>query len=180
MEKHLVKFVDATEEHLQLIYNWRNQQFIRELMFNSDILEWENHAKWFRGVLKDEQKYVKILYYNDVPYGLANFQMTDSLSNVGEWGFYIGEQKAPKGMGTVLAYKMLEFLFEQLNIRKVCAQVIDYNEVSLHFHKKIGFSNEGMLRKHIIKNGKYYDIYIFSIFKDEWLNKKNELENLFN
>lgn len=179
MEKHLIEFIDASNVHLELIYRWRNQEFIRKVMYNSDPLKWNNHVKWFNSFLQNEQKYLKILYYGGVPYGLANFQVTDVNANVGTWGFYIGDERAPKGMGTILAYKMLEYLFEKLNIRKVCAEVIDYNEISLHFHKKIGFVQEGILRKHILKNGNYCDVYIFSIFKEEWLKRKSELEKIF-
>lgn len=179
MDKDLIKFVDATEVHVELIYNWRNQPFIREVMYDSEPIKWENHLNWFQNILTNEQKVVKILYYKEIPYGLANFQMTDASANVGEWGFYIGEQQAPKGMGTVLAYEMLEFLFKELNVRKVCAKVIDYNEVSLHFHKKVGFIQEGVLRKHILKNERYCDVHVFSIFKEEWLKRKIALEKIY-
>lgn len=179
LDKQLIKLINATEEHIKLIYNWRNQQFIREVMYNSELIKWENHLNWFHSVLTNNQKYLKILYYNNIPYGLANFQMTNANANVGEWGFYIGEKESPKGMGTVLAYKMLEFLFEELNVRKVCAEVIDFNETSLHFHKKVGFIQEGVLRKHILKNNRYSDVYVFSIFKEEWLKRKIELEKMF-
>ncbi|OCS89628.1 UDP-4-amino-4,6-dideoxy-N-acetyl-beta-L-altrosamine N-acetyltransferase [Caryophanon latum] len=178
IRKQQVEFVDATKEHMQLIYKWRNQLFIREVMYNSEHLQWEYHIKWFENNLIDDQVYMKILYYEGMPYGLANFRLTDNQSNLGEWGFYIGVKEAPKGMGMLLGYYMLQFLFEEVMIRKVCAEVIDYNERSLHFHKKVGFTQDGLLRKHILKNGEYCDIYLFSIFKDEWLKMKSELEKM--
>lgn len=178
MQKHLIQFVDATEEHTELIYTWRNKESIRKVMYNSEPLQWEKHVNWFQNALLNDQIYIKILYYDNVPYGVANFRIIDAESKTGEWGFYIGEKEAPKGIGTVLAYSILQFLFEEVMIRKVCAEVIDYNERSLHFHKKVGFTQDGLLRKHILKNGEYCDIYLFSIFKDEWLKMKSELEKI--
>ena len=174
-----MKLVDVAEEHIELIFKWRNKSFIRAVMYNSEPIVWENHVAWFQSVLESDTKYLKILYYNQIPYGVANFALKDLESNVGEWGFYIGEQNAPKGMGTALAYKMLGFLFEEANVRKVCAEVIDFNERSIHFHGKVGFQQDGVLRKHIFKNNHYCDIYLFSYFQDEWREKKQQLEKLF-
>jgi len=176
MEQRLVEFVDATEGHLKLIYNWRNQSFIREVMYDSEPLKWDNHVDWFRSVINDDRKYVKILYYNDIPYGLANFQMTDALASIGEWGFYIGEREAPKGMGKLLAYCMLNFLFEDVKVKKVCAEVISFNDTSLKFHQKVGFKLEGILRQHFSKNGEYYNIHVFGLLQDEWNGNKITLE----
>lgn len=181
MKQHLSDFIDMTNEHIELVYRWRNQPHIREVMYNSNLLDWNDHLQWFNSISNDNTKVVKILYYNDVPFGVANFKFTNSQSNVGEWGFYIGEKDAPKGMGKLLAYKMLCYLFEELKVRKICAEVLDYNQISLKFHEKVGFIQEGILRKHIIKYNNYCDVYLFSIFADEWIQKKRQLEKeLFN
>lgn len=168
MQKEKLMLMDLTKNHLEQIFNWRNQPFIRDVMFNSELIQWENHIKWFESILQNENKIFKVLYYDDVPYGVANFSITDLNNSVGEWGFYIGDKNAPKGMGKALAYMILNFLFEEQCVRKVCAEVLDYNLVSLKFHEKIGFKPEGLLRKQIYKNNRFCDIYLFSIFKEEW------------
>ena len=181
MQKHHIKFVDASKEHMELIYHWRNDSFIRNVMYNSEVIKWEKHVQWFQSAIKDETRFIKILYYKNTPCGVANFKITNKDFNIGEWGFYIGEKNAPKGIGKILAYKMLSYLFEDLKIRKVCAEVLDYNEVSLNFHLKVGFQQEGILREQIIKNNKYCDVYLFGFLSKEWSDKKKELEKgLFN
>ena len=176
MQLKRIKFVDVSTEHIELIYHWRNEPFIREVMYNSEIIQWENHQQWFQKALNDEKKVMKILYYDNSPYGFANFHYTNVKANSGEWGFYIGNPYAPKGMGKLLAYEMLNFLFNEFKVRKVCAEVIDFNEKSLRFHEKVGFKKEGVLRKHILKNECYCDIHLFSIFYDEWTSCKLILE----
>lgn len=181
MNRELVKLVNVTEEHKQMIYNWRNQNHIRKVMYHSDFISWESHSTWIKNILKEENRILKVLYYNQIPYGIANFYKLDEKASVGEWGFYIGEKSAPKGMGKLLAYSMLNFLFEEQGIRKVCAEVIEFNDISLNFHKKIGFTLDGVLRQHILKEARYQDVYLFSIFYDEWLKQRLQLEyELFN
>lgn len=176
MKRNLVRFIEATPKHLEIIYKWRNDPLIRRVMYNSNLLKWEDHVKWFQMLQTDEEKVLRILYYDGIPYGVANFRVLNKESGVGEWGFYIGEKNAPKGMGKALAYMMLNFLFDNMKIHKVCAEVLDYNTISLNFHEKIGFEKEGVLRKHILKDGRYCDIHLFSILKNEWVNQKLILE----
>lgn len=181
MQKGLIKFIDATEEHIDIIFKWRNEPFIREVMYNSDLLQWENHMDWFNLLLNDNSRLLKILYYDNIPYGSANFRLIDKESKVGEWGFYIGEKNAPKGMGTILAYMMLTFLFEDMKVRKICAEVLDFNTISLRFHEKVGFQKDGVLREHIFKNDRYCDIHLYSIFIEDWKQSRLILEReLFN
>lgn len=179
MNKDSINFRDVTSEHIEIIYNWRNELSIRKVMYNSDFLKWEEHINWFESLLKDDSRFMKILYYEDIPYGIANFYYSDCKANVGNWGFYIGDKNAPKGMGKVLAYAMLEFLFYELNVRKVSGEVLEFNSISINFHEKIGFTKEGVLRKHILKNEQFYDVYLYSIFKNEWEEKKVDVEKIF-
>lgn len=176
MKEELVKLVDATNDHIELIYKWRNQDFIRKVMYQSNKLEWDNHVEWIHSVFQDDKRFLKVLYYDDVPYGIANFHITDNQASVGQWGFYIAEKNAPKGMGKILAYKMLCYLFDEIKVRKICAEVLAFNEISLNFHEKIGFTQEGVLRQHILKENQHHDVYLYSILKHEWLKAKTYLE----
>ena len=178
MTKQL-ELIDVNPSHIDLLYNWRNQDHIREVMFDSREIAYYNHKKWFSSVLENENVYYKVLTVDHVPYGVANFHYTNKNDRIGYWGFYIGEVKAPKGMGTILCTKMLDFLFWELNVHKVCAEVLAFNERSLGFHEKMGFKKEGILKEHTFKDNKYIDVHLYGIFKSEWtlkkslLNKKN-------
>lgn len=181
MIRNNLKLKDLAEEHLELVFNWRNETFIRNVMFDSNLIKWENHIKWFNTVRQANNKICKVFYYDEIPLGVANFQFTDALRNSGEWGFYLGERDTPKGMGKALAYTMLNFLFEEIGIEEVRAKVLDYNEVSLKFHEKVGFKQEDILKGDIYKDNKLYDIYTYRLLEEEWLQARKILEQeLFN
>lgn len=168
MTKQQIELIDVNLSHLDLLYNWRNQHHIREVMYDSQEIAYSNHQKWFSGILENEDVYYKVLIVNHVPYGVANFHYTNKKDRVGEWGFYIGELQAPKGMGTVLCTKMLDFLFFELNVRKICAEVLGFNDKSLKFHEKMGFKKEGILKEHIYKDDMYIDIHLYGLFQKQW------------
>jgi len=52
-----------------------------------------------------------------------------------------------------------------LNLNKITLEVIETNHNALKLYRKIGFIEEGRLRKHYYSDGKYFDIIILSIFK---------------
>lgn len=164
------------DAHTQgLIREWRNQSFIRLMMFSQDIISEESHKQWLASIKNNPQKYVKIFFYDEVPLGVVTFnKVNDALF---EWGFYIGEQSAPKGMGTILGVVALDYYFSKVNSHKLCAEVLSYNEKSLAFHEKLGFVSEGILRKHYQQKNDFYDVHLFGIFKDEWVKKRAFLLN---
>lgn len=163
-----ISLKNIEEKDLELILQWRNQDHIRKVMFNSNIITMEQHINWYKNLKQKENSLSKIFYFDDIPYGVLNITNINKLNNTCEWGFYIGDSKTPHGMGTVLGYASLNYLFDVLNLRKVCGEVIENNKKSRNFHEKLGFKNDGILRKHIFKENDYADIYIYSIFDKEW------------
>ncbi|GAE92675.1 hypothetical protein JCM21714_1686 [Gracilibacillus boraciitolerans JCM 21714] len=63
----------------------------------------------------------------------------------------------------------------QLGIRKICAEVIETNLASLHFHQKLGFKIEGRFKQHIQKDKKLYDVITLALFQDEWESRNGGL-----
>ncbi|MEK4173671.1 UDP-4-amino-4,6-dideoxy-N-acetyl-beta-L-altrosamine N-acetyltransferase [Lysinibacillus sp. FSL L8-0312] len=174
---------DIVIDDLEKILAWRNQEHIRCVMYNRDIILWQQHLIWFNELKNNKYKLSKIFSINNDDYGVININNIDRYSNRCTWGFYIGEQKSPKGTGLLLGYTTLEFIFKELKFRKLCAEVIESNKISRSFHEKLGFKLDGTLRKHLKLNEDYQDIYMYSLFAEEWEEKriglKLELEERF-
>ena len=66
--------------------------------------------------------------------------------------------------------KILEFAFNELNLRKIYSEVIDYNKRSIAYSEKCGYKIEACLPKHYYKKGKYWDKIILSIYRKNWRN----------
>lgn len=165
-ERAILKDID--ENDLSLLLNWRNQEAIREVMFNSNTISWEQHNQWFNKLQNDDSAKSKLFYFDNIPYGVLNITQIDPVSNTCEWGFYIGSPTAQKGMGTILGYTALNFIFQELYIRKLSAQVFDFNDKSIKFHEKMGFTQEGKLRAHVMKDGQCIDVFLYGLLSSEW------------
>lgn len=168
---------------LDKIFKWRNQEHIRNVMLNNNEISWDEHINWYINLQENKNKLSKIFIIEEMEYGVLNVNITDKEANTCTWGFYIGENSSLKGAGLLLGYTSLEFIFKGLEIRKLCAEVIGTNEISRNFHEKLGFKLDGTLRKHIKRVDNYEDIYVYSLFLEEWEEYsdsiKKELEERF-
>ena len=86
-------------------------------------------------------------------------------------GIMIGDKEYwGKGYGTDALKILIKFIFEELNLDKIKLSVFSFNERARACYKKIGFKEEGILKKEIYRNGKYHDDILMAIFKDEYFN----------
>lgn len=73
-----------------------------------------------------------------------------------------------KGIGTDTMSLILEFAFNELNLHRVYLQVFSFNERAIKLYEKIGFIHEGKFRQALYRTGKWHDIVIMSILKNEY------------
>lgn len=84
------------------------------------------------------------------------------------WPPYQGQ-----GIGSTASEIILDFSFRVLNLMRIEAEVVQSNEASLHLVRKLGFVEEGRLRKAKYIDGQYFDINVFGLLKEEWGKKFN-------
>lgn len=85
-----------------------------------------------------------------------------------ELGFWIGKQFRSNGFAENAIKEGLNYAFKELKIKRVFALVYHNNIASCNLLKKIGFIQEGYLRKTTFKQNKWYDEFLFSILKEEF------------
>lgn len=80
----------------------------------------------------------------------------------------IGKTYWNKGLGREAERLMLEYAFNTLNLHRVEAYIYKTNPRSLAVAKKVGFREEGILRKREYLNGEYVDCMALGILKEEF------------
>jgi len=160
------------KDDLDLVLNWRNSKRIRESMFSDSIISKEQHYNWFESLSHNNSIHL-IFEYCQRPAGICNFKEIDHLHNKCLWGFYLGEPDLPRGTGILLGFHSLEYAFGIMKIRKLCSQVLANNVTSMNYHIKLGFTEEGVWREHIMKNSEYIDVVNLAQFHYEWQIKRN-------
>lgn len=106
---------------------------------------------------------------------LSNIDLTNKKAELGYW---LGKMYWGKGYATEALNLMLGFGFDKLDLNKIYAKVLSYNERSIKLLSSLKFSKEGINRQDIFHMGKFFDDISFGLLKKEYVTKyKIDIEN---
>lgn len=162
-----------TVNDLPMVLAWRNHPDVRGYMLTQHTISLEEHRCWFARVQGDESRRQLIVSENGSPFGFVQLSSV-SWGGVADWGFYI-RPDAPKGSGRKMGHVTLNYAFHELGLHKVCGQAIESNAVSIAFHQKLGFIEEGRLREQKRIEGNYHTLICFGLLAKAWhLDQRTE------
>ena len=164
----------ATESDLPVLLKWRNSIEIQETAENDSPVTRAEHALWFAEITNSNS--TELIYeYNGTPIGQLNISRLDLKNSTAYWGYSRGENIAPRGSGTIMEYLALEYAFDKLLLRKLCGELFLFNERVQKVHRKFGWRQEGVLRKHRLKNGVHHDVLCIALFSEDWNRMKEAM-----
>lgn len=161
---------------LDKILYWRNSDRVRRYMYTDHLITYVEHKKWYEKIRDSESDLYMIFEIKNTPVGLTSLTNIDRRNQKCNWGFYLGEENLKPGTGSIMGFLSMEYAFKDLGIRKVCGEVLAFNQASIKLFKKLGFKEEGVLKKHIIKNSNYEDVILFALFSDLWEAEKDKIQ----
>ena len=101
---------------------------------------------------------------------------TIGISNITEGVFqncYIGYKldfrEIGKGYMKESLKRIIKYIFEELGLHRIEANIIPGNERSINLIEKIGFRREGLAKKLLKINGVWEDHYRYAILNDEMI-----------
>lgn len=151
------------------ILRWRNLPEVADYMYTDHRITEAEHARWFRAAGSDPSRRYWIIVCDGEPVGLANIYGLDGHHRRCYWAFYLASPSVRgKGVGSFVEYWVLQHVFGELGLHKLCCEVLAFNEPVVRMHESFGFRREGLLRQHIFKNGKPHDVVSLSILRGEW------------
>lgn len=134
--------------------------------------------KWFERVSGDNNnlRFIIEVLETGEAIGLINLVEIDWKNRTGFHGIKL-HPEAPKGKGYAKdAIMALEwYAFEQLQLNRLDGSCIVYNIASQKLYEKCGVKVEGIKRKAIFKDGKYWDQQVTGVLKEDYMIAKNNL-----
>jgi RimJ/RimL family protein N-acetyltransferase len=61
----------------------------------------------------------------------------------------------------------LRYYFRELRYQKATVRVFSFNEASIRLHQRLGFEQEGRIRRTVYTDGQYFDELIFGLTAEE-------------
>lgn len=79
-----------------------------------------------------------------------------------------------KGYGTEAINWALDWAFTRANLHAVSLGCFEYNEGGKHLYEKLDFVPEGRFRKCHWHERKWWDVLLYSMLEEEWLELRNK------
>lgn len=159
----------AEEEDMPFLYTLFNNPDITDYWFMEPYASTKQIKE---ELLKDDESRVFIVVDDeDRKVGLVALFAIEQRHRHAEFAIAFAPEHQGKGYAKKVIKLALDYAFFTLNLYKVYLIVVAMNEKAWGLYEKVGFQNEGRLKRHYYINGTYYDGIVMSMFYDEYRNK---------
>ncbi len=159
----------------EVLFSWINNRDL--LLYNAPykpIME-QNHEQWMDSIAKSKDVHLFGIRENknDILIGSCQLYSINLLARNAELQIRIGEtSQRGKGYGSEAVQLLLQFGFNDLNLHRIYLHVFSDNNAAIKSYLKCGFKTEGTLRQAVFIDGKYADIAVMAILKEEFNARK--------
>lgn len=132
----MLTFELANRQHQKLLFEWTNDPVTRNASFNSNLIAWDEHVKWFSGKLSKPDCRIYIFNYNNVPCGMVRLEQVNNEVVIG-----VSVDQHFRGQG--LAHQMISLATrkyaEEFNVKLVTAYIKHDNISSQRAFERANF-----------------------------------------
>lgn len=147
------------EQVMKFVADRLPEATIRREKFEVRLPEWrKGSTHWLCLVIMEKS--------NTTPLGLTGF--IDRGEGIAEVGFMLATSAQGQGFGTESLRDISQFALRELGYRKLVATVTAGNEASRKTLLKVGFQQEGTLRKSYFLGGEWRDDWLLGLLADEF------------
>lgn len=127
---------------------------------------------WFDNYIANRENAVRCAIVeesNDNILGLVSLVSIDYMNQFAEFHIMIGNKaNQGRGIGTFAIHAILQHAFNNMNLQRIELSVLEDNERARHLYEKVGFVQEGIKRKARYKNGRFVNMIIYSVLREEY------------
>ncbi len=161
-------------------FELRDMDILRE-MFNDPTIEqmvvgwaWPvsefSQEQWFRQSSNNGRDYRFIIEYEGKAVGSVNLTNIDWKDRKATTAIKLHEScPKQKGIGTDAVMALQRYAFETLQLHRLEGSWLEYNKASENLHLKCGWVIEGIQRQAIYKDGKYHDLKVVGLLREDYL-----------
>lgn len=154
------------------LFGWRAKAFELHLQFSSKKMPaYEEFVADMDRMLRDSVLFLTLEKEELLPIGFAQAY---SMNLEQGWCFtvnYTDENWRSINYIAEPYMMMLDNLFHNFALRKVYADLYEFDLKSLGPLEACGFKEEGRLREHMWFDDRYWDLIRYAIFRDEWIGE---------
>jgi RimJ/RimL family protein N-acetyltransferase len=161
-------------------------------MYTDHEIGAQEHKEWLeRTIGRDDVEMFAVILVGAIV-GAVGLTSIAPAQRRSDWVFYLSCSVRGEAFGatndglfalallSALEFKFLNWAFGDKGLHKLNGEVLRFNEAVIALHKKFGFSEEGVRRDHIFRNGEWIDAVLLGMTEEEWSDRSAILrERLF-
>lgn len=100
--------------------------------------------------------------------GIINTHSTERRNGTFAYGVAVRREYWGMGYAVEAVRLVLRYFFDELGYQKCTVDIYDFNSASIRLHEKLGFTQEGRIRRVNFSNGSFHDSFIYGITAEEF------------
>jgi RimJ/RimL family protein N-acetyltransferase len=154
------------EEDVEFLQRNMNDPRVRRPIGTVAPMSASDEEEWIDGA-NDEGVSLLICIGED-PVGTIGLSDINELWGCAEVGYWLTPKAWGEGYATAATERLVEYGFDQRRLNKIIAHTFDFNAGSRRVLEKVGFTEEGVLRKEAFVDGEYVDVHRYGLLAREW------------
>ena len=173
----MIRLVKMNRSHLSWVMQQRNRPELIKYFRQTNPIQFSQQVDWWDR-LNHKNVNLYLVHNNQSEYvGYVALNPIDPRHKHAEFGVFIVPEHQNKGYAQEAMLEILSIGFNGLGLNKIYSDVLDYpGEGRFEFYKKLGFREEGRLKQHYLKDGKWIDAIQFAMLADEYKKNQSRLE----
>ena len=156
---------ESTFDDCRFFAEWEQMDSVTEFFTISKGRDYEEVVTEFIHRCEDEKPIGRIYVSN----------IDDHYDSLDITRIYIADKNLRgRGLGEEALETMLRLAFEEMNMERVTLDHFTDNKIASKLYLKVGFSYEGVMRNGGKKDGKYVDLHLMSMLREEYFSRKNK------
>lgn len=158
--ERLFELTDGSRSHLREWLPWVD--------YSKTVEDSREFIKATRqGFANNKSLTTAIVYQNEIV-GVAGFNELNWSNKVAFIGYWLGEGYQGKGIMTTVAKGLTSYAFDYYKINKVEITAAEFNKRSRSIPERLGFVEEGKLRRREWLYDHYVDHVVYGMLAEEW------------
>lgn len=149
-----------------------NRTYLREWLPWVDQMQTVSHFAYYindtkkRADAKTDYGFAIIIDKNIV--GRIGLHHINHQNKIGEIGYWLAGGQQGRGIINKCCKAIINYAFTELGLNRIEIKCATGNHKSRAVPEKLKFKQEGILRQAELLNGKFTDLYLYSMLKQEW------------
>jgi RimJ/RimL family protein N-acetyltransferase len=140
----MLSFRKANLEDVKLYFDWANDTSVREQSYNSSVIDFENHHKWFTSKLEDDTCLL-LLFQNEEEQNIGQIRIQKENINQALIGISIARDHRGKGLAKEMLLMASDYFLEKNKGYLINAYIKEQNKSSKQAFERAGFEFQDMI-----------------------------------